>query len=774
MWRVGSKLIHPFNPELGIGVVRAIDGRFLRVFFPSADKELTLSPSASGIERLVLTRGAHARLCDTDEEVVIASSRGHSYTLEDGRVIDDVALWPLLPPETPLERLAGRRVDSAAALCNRIDGLRLEALREAGGLGSFLGGRIELFAHQLYTAQQAVGHDPVRWLLADEVGLGKTIEACLILSALVRTGRAKRALLIVPETLTVQWLGELYRKFHQIFALLDEDRLGCVAQDFGEDANPFEIHPCSVVAQELFLAMPELCEKAKAAGLDLVVVDEAHRITQSRVAELIHPLVLCARHALLLTATPLHADRRGFFNLLALLHPSAFDSFEAFEACLLAGTAQIPCASSVGRSDVGGLPPRVVKPVRVPLPGAVLRKDARVHWLIEHAQQCVEWREKTLVFVREVESLLALQEVLEARVQLRIPVFHEGLDAGVRDIEIAQFRDSASPLLLCSEAGGEGRNFQFCDRMVHFDLPFDPAVLEQRIGRLDRIGRKKPVEIVYFRYEGSSFDLAQLFERLNVFERAGAGLDPALVFLRETLTEMVRRNECLDVDALCAQVENKRRRELEKSPVHVFYPDAYDASMKERVLAQVPAGLEDVTRKFCLDAAEALGFTVVEKGGEARYYIEFGAEAIVEALPGVQGGSRFLGTFSRSEAVLREELDFFASGHPLVEGLLLELRDGVRGRAACLQFPSGVCVGSGLLIFWKEGARWWAEVVDTDGVPRPAWIEPLLSALSEAKTDFGFEAVDFSQWSLRLRELGQALTGTGEMVAAALFRATPE
>jgi len=408
------------------------------------------------------------------------------------------------------------------------------------------------------------------------------------------------------------------------------------------------------------------------------------------------------------------------------------------------------------------------------LAGAVLRNDPRVHWLIEHTRHCVERREKTLVFVSDVDSLLALQELLEARVQLRIPVFHEGLDAGVRDIEIAQFRDSTSPLLLCSEAGGEGRNFQFCDRMVHFDLPFDPVVLEQRIGRLDRIGRTKPVEIVYFRHEGSSFDLAQLFERLNVFERAGAGLDPSLVFLRETLTEMVRRSECLDVDAVCAQVENKRRREPEKSPVHVFYPDAYDASMKEGVLAQVPAGLEAVTRKFCLDAAEALGFTVVEKGGEARYYIEFGAEAIVEALPGVQGGSRFLGTFSRPEAVLREELDFFASGHPLVEGLLLELQDGVRGRAACLQFPSGFCAGSGLLVFWKEGARWWAEVVDADGAPRTDWVEPLLLALPEARTDFGFEAVDLSQWSRKLRELGQALIGKGEMVAAAFFRTAPE
>ena len=90
-----------------------------------------------------------------------------------------------------MERLAGLRLDSADSFRNRMAGLELMRIREAGGLGSFLGGRIELFPHQLHTAMRAVEADPVRWLLADEVGLGKTVEACLILSALVRTKRAE-------------------------------------------------------------------------------------------------------------------------------------------------------------------------------------------------------------------------------------------------------------------------------------------------------------------------------------------------------------------------------------------------------------------------------------------------------------------------------------------------------------------------------------------------------------------------------------------------------
>ena len=118
----------------------------------------------------------------------------------------------------------------------------------------------------------------MRWLLADEVGLGKTIEACLVLSRLVRTGRAERCLVVAPETLTVQWLGELWRKYHQVFVLLDEARLADVIRDHGAGFNPFDVHRRAVVALETLVARPELSAHAVSAGIDLLVVDEAHRL----------------------------------------------------------------------------------------------------------------------------------------------------------------------------------------------------------------------------------------------------------------------------------------------------------------------------------------------------------------------------------------------------------------------------------------------------------------------------------------------------------------
>jgi ATP-dependent helicase HepA len=770
VFRIGSKIIHPFNPELGVGLVRAVEGRFLTVFFPDVDREVVLSATGAGLNRLMLPPGSRARLLTKEEDVVIAEPRGHNYLLEDGREVADADLWPLGRSDTPLERLATLELDTLDAFRNRLQGLELMELREAGGLGSFLGGRVQLFPHQLHAAMRAVEADPVRWLLADEVGLGKTVEACLILSALVRTGRAERALVIAPSTLTIQWLGELYRKFHQVFVLLDNERIESVESDYGEGVNPFEVHPLAVIPLELLASDARLLRQAEEAGLELVVLDEAHRLVSEDVTHALGPLVRGARHALLLTATPLQADRRGFFSLLSLLHPDVFERFEDFDAAVESDGVTLPCTTAVRRADVGGLPPRMPIPIDLPPPAEEVRMDPRAHWI---AQQAAQWREdgeKALVFVRKLETLEALRAMLEGETGTRVTVFHENLSPAKRDLEIAAFRESGVPILLSSEAGGEGRNFQFCDRMVHYDLPLDPVELEQRIGRLDRIGRTKPVEIVYFRHEAAQIDLAGLYERLELFSRPASGLDSALACVGPAIEAAMEDYEGLDVDVLVAAVEEARAN-ASGSLTRVFYPDAYRPEQAAEVLARVPDDLEEKTQAYCVEAAEDLGFECLEKGGEASYYIEFGSGATVDAIPGVPGGSRFLGTFDREEAIVEEEMDFFASGHPLVEGLLLELEDGVRGRATLMEIPAGRVRGSGMACVFKRGAEWEVVIIGADGEEHPEWREPFLEALPRARNAKPEKWGIGHTWAAGIRALGEHVHREGDFVAAAFFRA---
>jgi len=776
-WRQGSKLVHPFNPELGVGFVRRVEGRYLVVYFPAVEREVTMAAQGAGLVPLILPPGSAAIELAKNAEVRIESWDGERYVLSDGRRLEDREVWPLDQSSGPIERLAQFRLDRLGSFRNRIEGLQLRRMREAGGLGSFLGGRISLFPHQLHTALAAVKSDPVRWLLADEVGLGKTIVACLILSALVRTGRAKRALVIAPSTLTVQWLGELYRKFHQVFVLIDEARVESVERDYGEGNNPFDVHPFGVISMEDLAANPSLARQARNVEHDLVIVDEAHRLGLEHFDAAIAPLVTNAKHAILLSATPLQADKRGFFHLLQLLHPESFAAFDAFDAAVGSGGAVFPCTSAVRRNDLGGLPPRRPLPVDVAAFGKDIRKDPRSEWLSARVHEWHRKKEKALVFVRDLDRLEKLKKHVEQATRTHIAVFHESLTPAQRDIEVARFRETNLPVLICTEAGAEGRNFQFCDRMVHFDLPSDPVAVEQRIGRLDRIGRTKDVEIVYFRGADSKPDVARLYERLDLFARPSAGLDLALSGVREAVERAEADETALDVEALVAEIEAARARSVADIP-RVIYRDAYDASQAAGLLSLVPPELEQCMRRFCLGAANDLGLKIVEKGGTALYYLEMGTSLTVESLPGVRDEGRWLGTFDRVEALEKDELEFFASGHPLVEGLLLELEDGVRGRATMFSMASSELRGAGLLCVFKDGPDFLAIAFDTKGEQRPEWASKLIESLGKAKPAKPEELGLDQRAADGIRELGSMCEleapESAVLEGAAFFRFVPE
>jgi ATP-dependent helicase HepA len=752
-FRENDKLFHKFNSDLGPGRVEKVEGRRLVVYFPTPDTRLTLAADDKALRPLPLAAGRKARLEGEEGEVLVDAIGLSGARLADGRIVDPSLLWPLAPPDDPVERLAALQTDRAAAFRNRLDGLLLAETRQAAGLGSFLGGRIALFPHQLDVAERATATDPVRWLLADEVGLGKTIEACLILSRLLRTDRADRALVVAPSTLTVQWLGELYRKFHQTFVLLDGKRREDVAKEHGESFNPFEAHRHTIVALEDLCGDPALAAWAELAGPDLLVVDEAHRLERARgeagsdAYRAVAPLARAARHVLLLSATPLEADAHGFFRLLELLRPDSFTSEEEFLAALERKEPLPPCTSATRREDIGGLQPRVPVPVDLEIPfdveetadeeGAV-GADARIDWL---ARSDGEWREagtaKTLVFVHERTTLTALKERLESKTRKRVAIFHEELTPERGDVEIAEFRRPDGPsILISTEAGGEGRNFEFCRRLVLFDLPRDPAAVEQRIGRLDRINRSMPVEIVYFRPRaGFERQVVALYERMGLFTTPLGGLERSLAHVETAIRRAERFSKAgqpLPIAALAGEVR-RAAEAREEAVYHHLHRDGYTPEKAAAILARIPVDLDGRMERFVLDASDLHGFETAQRAGKRTWYVEFGADALVEHLPGVAGGSRWLGTFDRGEAVLKEDLDFLASGHALVEGLFRELEDGARGRVALLLLEKAGASGAGLLFAFRQGANLEMVAVGLDGAPRPEWASLILTRRAEAR-----------------------------------------
>jgi hypothetical protein len=239
------------------------------------------------------------------------------------------------------------------------------------------------------------------------------------------------------------------------------------------------------------------------------------------------------------------------------------------------------------------------------------------------------------------------------------------------------------------------------------------------------------VEIVYFRCAGARPDLASLYERLELFSRASAGIDAALAGAGEALAHAVRTGAPLDEARRVAEVLRARGQATKNVP-GVFYPDSYDPRQASDILAQVPAELERETERFCVAYAEQLGIDVVEKGGCARHHFEIGNFAEVDRLPGSTRAS-YYGTFERAEAIADPRLELFGNGHELVEGLLLHLLDSGRGAAAVLEIPAAHS-GHGFVCALREGAELTLRVYDGEGRARPEWNASVLQGLPRART----------------------------------------
>ncbi len=683
---------------MGAGVVTRVEGRFGDVFFPQTGEQLRLLRKDPASRAVVFQVGDVVKRRSGRSERIIELNEDTA-TFENGTSESLESIWPVIAPPSPRARLMKGELDAPADIASRVDAARLAAQRRGGRVAGLIGGRIELFPHQLDTARRAIADDHVRWMLADEVGLGKTVVACLITSALLRMERTDSVVVIAPDSLTVQWLGELYRKFHQIFVHVDAERVEAVTANFGEGTNPFEVHPMAVVSLELLAKRPELVAAIAQADPRMVVVDEAHHVVapgneatsvdaDSDAPTHVLDLVRGTRHALLLTTTPFQHGQRGFEQLASALRLPIS----------AAENTEVGRMSVVTRGDVAQFPKRRAVPVDIGKPGAVSREDEpRVAWLSNAAKEWHANKEKALIFVESERKAADLARRLETTTGFRAFVFAEGMNASQRDIELAEFRTSPSPLMVTSGAGSEGRNFQFCDHLVHFDLPEDPLVLEQRIGRLDRIGRTADVPVVYFRAEGAAGDLARDLEARDLFATAHAG----------------------------ARVEG------------YAFPDTYQSAHAMAVLAGIPEDAAMLTERFCVDAAERVGVTTLEKDGESTYYFEFGENALVDTIPGVEHGTRFLGTFDRQTAIDTPGSEFFANGHPLVEGLLQEMDDSLAGRTGALEFQHATLRGPHLLMMHGHELT----LVDGDGNPPEDLDEvPILEQVAEAL--HGAEMVD--------------------------------
>lgn len=778
-YQPGQRWISDSEAELGLGTILAQDGRLLTVLYPATGDTRQYS-----LRNAPLTR---VRFSPGDQ---ITHFEGWKLTVREVEDADGLLVYHGLDgqnqarvlPETQLSNFIQFRLASDRLLAGQIDplswfSLRYNTLQHTSkqmlstlwGLG---GCRAQPIAHQLHIAREVADRIAPRVLLADEVGLGKTIEAGLVIHRQLLCGRASRVLILVPENLQHQWLVEMRRRFNLQVALFDAERF--IESDA---SNPFEDAQLALVALEWLVEDEKAQDALFAAGWDLMVVDEAHHLVwheeqASPEYALVEQLAQVIPGVLLLTATPEQLGQDSHFARLRLLDPNRFHDLAAFRAesehyrpvaeavqelldegrlspkahatiegflgaegeALLAavtdgdsqasarlirelldrhGTGRVLFRNT--RAAIQGFPERQLHPYPLANPAQYhdlpsgeraelypevafqaqgetsdderwWRFDPRVDWLIDTLKMLK--RTKVLVICAHAETAMDLEDALRVRSGIPATVFHEGMSILERDRAAAYFADEefGAQVLICSEIGSEGRNFQFAHHLVMFDLPAHPDLLEQRIGRLDRIGQKHTIELhIPYLQDSPQERLFQWYHQgLNAFLATCPTGNALQHQFGPRLLQLLEGGDSKAWEALVDEARAERERleaELHSGRDRLLELNSGGAgegqALVEAILEQddqfaLPIYMETLFDAFGIDSEDHSENALILKPSEKMLDASFPL--------GDDEGVTI--TYDRNQALSREDMQFLTWEHPMVQGGMDLVLSGSMGNTA--------------------------------------------------------------------------------------------
>jgi SNF2 family DNA or RNA helicase len=449
--------------------------------------------------------------------------------------------------------------------------------------------------HQLETAKQVIENMNGKAILADEVGLGKTIEAGLILKEYMIRGLVKKVLILVPASLVTQWAQELNSKFF----------IPAITQ-----RKSYVWDQCDVVVSSIDTAKRNPHRDIiYQQNYDLIIIDEAHKLKNNKTKNYEFVQNLKKKFCLLLTATPIQNRIEEIFNLVSLLKPGHLGSETAFYEKYKRDSRSLNDDEHLKelvnkvmirnrRADTGiewtkrhvETIPIEFSPSERELYDSVTELKNEGDWLQSSSfsvmtlqreacssREAVFYTLKNMLLKREnptqayqqqIESLIKKVEAVEKNskaekaLQLiqgindKVIIFTEyratqlylqwylkqhgissvpfrgGFKRGKKDWMRELFQKHAQ-VLIATEAGGEGINLQFCNHIINFDLPWNPMRLEQRIGRIHRLGQEKDVMIYNFAIKNTVEEhiLKLLYEKIELFEKVIGELDDILTKL---------------------------------------------------------------------------------------------------------------------------------------------------------------------------------------------------------------------------------------------------
>ncbi|NVK21510.1 MAG: RNA polymerase-associated protein RapA [Kangiellaceae bacterium] len=776
---IGQRWISHTENHLGLGIVSDIDGRLVTISFPASAEERSYAINNAPLSRVIYKAGDQVNTMDELSLTISdVNERGGLifYTGEDeqgdSHTIAELELDCFVNFNSPEQRLLANLFDSNAMYQLRVDTLFHTHRLQQSPVKGLLGTRTSLLPHQIYIASEVAKRFAPRVLLADEVGLGKTIEAGMILHQQLLTGLAERALIVVPDTLIHQWLVEMLRKFNLRFSIFDQARFDASLIESPED-NPFETEQLIICSLDFLTKHDEALDQALQAEWDLLIVDEAHHLQwsaedESKVSEqykAIEMLATISAGVLLLTATPEQMGIESHFARLRLLDPARFHDLSTFieeeqgyqdlaeivsqliqltekeeklsekhfellkpylgseietidssttEQTVISniieklldrhGTGRVLFRNT--RSAIDDFPERQLYPVALSKPehyayhelypelGADdnwTEQDPRVEWLVQHLKAIKP--QKALVICANASTAKALEHYLHLKAGIRSAAFYEEMSIIERDSAAAYFADieDGAQALVCSEIGSEGRNFQFAHHLVLFDLPLNPDLLEQRIGRLDRIGQLHPIKIhvPYFEQSAQQVLFQWLDQGLSQFTRSSSVGSSIYKQFHQSLHELLTEFDAEKLTSLVNDTNTRTEQLLKdmeqgRDPLLEYNSCRPVAANKLIELIEKDNDLKQV-EEYATRLFDQFGLEQ-EEHSEHSVIVHPTDHMRLDSFPGLGDDSLTL-TYDRQKAIAREDMAFATWEHPILAESMEMIVNSEIGNACIVTLP---------------------------------------------------------------------------------------
>ena len=804
----GQRWISLAEPELGLGVLTGVSRRRLFLTFESGHCTREYTLESAPLKRIRFKPGDAVTLKGGRSATIqrVEESKGLLTYFSTGQSIPESMLDDAVGFSLPGERLHAGLYDDPEAFGLRYRILEFKREYEHSPARGFLGGQIDLIPHQFYIAKEVCSRLIPRVLLADETGLGKTVEAGLILHHLLVCERVGRVLIIVPDPLVHQWFFELYRKFNLSFRLFNRSVIQEILS-LQPDTNPFSGDQTGIISMADLERDTGIHSLILDAGWDMVVIDEIHHIDPHHDNyPFFEKMARCTKGLLLLSATPEQMGFDNYFSHLKLLDPERYydinaylEEMEGYQS--LAASIQrlveknephdhILDAYGPGRvlfrntrQAVKGFPKRTTlihhldaDTERTGLidlefrhdnpdrqfsqpdfsPDFNLADDPRMVQLVNVLKAYPD--DKFLLICTSPAKAAAVKQALETRINIKSAGFDETMTLMQRDRNAAWFSQTdGARILICSEIGSEGRNFQFSRHLFLFDLPINPGLLEQRIGRLDRIGQKEDILIHVPVVSHTAYALLARWyaDGLNAFETNVPGVHRIYMQFKQRLGRLLCRalpdrvRDEAEIEQLITETRDHCKAiatRLEKGRDILLALSSYKPGPAAELIGQI-RNQED------RHPLAPLFLSLLDEYGIDYDYAESPArtgpllfkipEQMADGFPQPGHPDRLNRiTFNRQTAVEREDLDFYSPDHPYVQKVMDYVIQSGKGNCAlgCLSHEDG----PGLLL----DALFIRETVSSGAlqVPRFMPASPIRVLLKYPEADQGMDVTDRYDW----------------------------